>query len=597
MAKIPLPDTVSGGRACTKNLLKGNRQTQLMKLWRKIVSVLAGTMIAAGSVLAVASIMEPAPLSGSQAPGGAAFDLAAGRTATQGDVQGVLAWLDGVNALGAPTSDERTSAALAFGTLAELSGATPPSDQDFSASNLPADRALSADLAAQAAWVREGALTVLTAPNSTPSASGPNDPAVSAGAVVFAFDGVASRNTVAVADLEFRLSASSRSLVWTPRSQTDAFTALEPTDRVALKAAASDIPAPAYNWTASAQAELAARFDGGLLERDTLNLSMASQAFRNIRPSSADALNAELRFRQGADGSIGGVRETSEAARALAQGPSVDRQAAVRSLNWLDGQGPLPGPLAVHRMRAHAFDGALLPPSGAGGAPVPEASGASAFGLRTSDKGSLAAWFLVGGIGLSLSLVTVDALKGSRQRLYDSVRANPGLHVNELRRRLHMSPSSIEYHLSVLVGAGLIVAEDDGRYKRYYANGAGLGLNPSSPHSRNTLGALRRPHAVVLVRSLLAQPTGATSSALSRLLAIHESAAARRLDHLEEAGVLVSQRHGRSRIFQVRDPAAALRALSAVEEAPPLVATETMAPASPPESTPATQVGAAASSP
>jgi len=222
---------------------------------------------------------------------------------------------------------------------------------------------------------------------------------------------------------------------------------------------------------------------------------------------------------------------------------------------------------------------------------VPATSAGAGFSLRPPDKGTLAAWFLVGGIGLSLSLVTVDALKGSRQRLYDSIRASPGLHVNELRRRLHMSPSSIEYHLSVLVGAGLVVAEDDGRYKRYYANGAGLGLNPRSPHSRNTLGALRRPHAVVLVRALLARASGATASELCQLLSIHVSAAARRLDHLEDAGVLTSQRRGRSRIFQVRDPALALQALTAVEEAPPVVATAPTGPEQPEAPSPTVGVG------
>jgi DNA-binding transcriptional ArsR family regulator len=194
------------------------------------------------------------------------------------------------------------------------------------------------------------------------------------------------------------------------------------------------------------------------------------------------------------------------------------------------------------------------------------------------DKSSLAALLLVGGIGLSLSLVTVDALKGARQRLYDTIRASPGLHVNELRRRLRMSPSAVEYHLAVLTGAGLVVSEDDGRYKRFYANGAGLGLNPGAPNSRNALGALRRPHAVGLVRHLIESEQGATARELSRLLGIHESAVSRRLSHLEDGGLLVSQRTGRARVFRVRDRSAATRALTAVEEAPPIVATSLAAP-------------------
>src|SRR3990170_2366298 len=267
MRKIRLPARVPGGQPCTKNLLRGHHETQLMKLWRKIVSVLAGTMIAAGGVLAVAAIVETAPLGAAPMPGGGdtALGLPAARTATQGDAQAVSAWLDDVNAIGAPTPDERTSAALGAATLAELSGTAGPTNGSHAPDPPSTEWALRADFNAEEAAIQESALNVVAAANSTPNGSDVDDPAVSASALVFSFASIPPYDATRLANLESRLLTVAPSVVQATRSQADAFTAGEPTDRVALKAATSDLPAPAYNWTASAQAELETRFDGGAL--------------------------------------------------------------------------------------------------------------------------------------------------------------------------------------------------------------------------------------------------------------------------------------------------------------------------------------------
>jgi predicted transcriptional regulator len=369
-------------------------------------------------------------------------------------------------------------------------------------------------------------------------------------------------------------------LQWTASSPPPPMTVIEtsedaqatPTDLLALRATVAN-PAPGFeNITAAARAEIEARFNGGTLETDTLNQSLASQVLRATNPAEANAINAELRFRQHADGSFdnGDIRATAEACRALAMGDARDIRAAARALDYLDGLGPLPPEQAVWRLRAHGtaslVSGTTPPP------PLATGASDSAFGIGGGlssavgqNKAIASGIFLMGGIGLSLALVTVDALKGARRQLYDVIKGNPGLHVNELRRRLTMSPSSIEYHLSVLVGAGLVVSEEDGRYKRYYANGAGLGLNTRSPNSRNTLGALRRPHATEIVQHLMEAEGGVTAREVSRALTLHESAASRRMAHLERSGVLESQRDGRERRYQVRDRAAAMKALSLVE--------------------------------
>lgn len=562
-----------------------------MKLWRRIVSVIAGTMIATGGVLAAASVITAGPLGTTQGPGAApvVFDRTTSQVAFESDEAAVLAYLDQAATIPAPSLADRTQAAVAALGVTEAAGTPPPQapPSNGSASQwLSADAANGQDFDADGAPAQDKAAEVVGNDAASPSGAYDSDSRPLSGAVTVLLDSAGSADSDTQDRIFQSFGLNAYSVLNTPLVETRAYSDTEASDTLGLKGAATDPPASVANWTEAAAAELEARFDGATLEHDTLNVSLASQALREGAPLKADALNAELRYRQGTDGSFEDIRSTSEAARALALGGFADQQASIRALNWLDSKGTLTAPEAVYRLRAHAYDGMLIASASgatAGPPPAPATGGSDAsrsFGA-IAPSGMMAAglWFLAGGIGLSLSLVTVDALKGSRQRLYDTVRASPGLHVNELRRRLHMSPSSIEYHLSVLVGAGLVVAEDDGRYKRYYANGAGLGLNPRAPMSRNTLGALRRPHAVTLVRALADRGMPSAARDLARSLQLHESAVARRLAHLEDAGVLVSERQGRSRLYRLADPAAALKALAAVEEAPPVFSTTGPTPA------------------
>ncbi len=544
-------------------------------------------MIAAGGVIGAAAVLEGAgPTSTSEPHGtGLALNAQTARTAMGQDAQTVTAWLDGVG--GAPSLNDRTHAALAALAAAEITGSAPAGTAPGNATTAQyprSDYAVSGDLSSTSQW-RDKAASIVGDADATPAGAFQGDPSPLSTPVTVMVGSVQSADAQGQAQVEAFLAPPASSVLSTPYSNAQAVSAFEATDTLGLKASTSDPPASVANWTAAARGEIAKRQASGTLESDTVNISLASQSLRGSNPAAANALNGELRFRQAGDGSFGvtrgavsDVRSTAEAARALAIGTSDDRTAAISAINWLDAQGTLPASQAVYRLRAHAYDGMLASTNGGGAqeaSPAPTAAGGSFFPFvkGPSGLGALSLWLLAGGIGLSLSLVTVDALRGPRQRLYDTVRASPGLHVNELRRRLHMSPSSIEYHLAVLVGAGLVVAEDDGRYKRFYANGAGLGLNPRAPLSRNTLGALRRPHAVALVRALATRQAPATARDLARTLMLHESAVARRLAHLEDSGVLASERLGRSRLYRLADRSAALKALSAVEEAPPLVAT------------------------
>ena len=55
-----------------------------------------------------------------------------------------------------------------------------------------------------------------------------------------------------------------------------------------------------------------------------------------------------------------------------------------------------------------------------------------------------------------------------RKAVYNFVSRHPGLHLNELSRRLNIPVSAINYHLNYLKKIGIIVGRTEGRYIRYY---------------------------------------------------------------------------------------------------------------------------------
>jgi DNA-binding transcriptional ArsR family regulator len=546
-----------------------------MRLWRKIVSVLAGTMIAAGGIVGTLAVLEgTAPTStGSPDATGTSqwlFSEGPAEAAVSLDVEAVGGWLN-TTAAGGGTIDRQTAydAALASAAVAEVATTPPappyygqvreafePAVEDATAGGVQA----AADAhAITTAWNQDGTAGAVDANASA------GDRVVEVATVVLTTYALSSVGSTAAAD---EVVESSPEVKDTPVADVQGALQGAPTTSVARLALTPDPVASHANWTAGAADEVGARAAAGTLGDDTLSLALSSQVLHTEDPARAAAVNAELATRQRADGSFdGSIEATAESVRALAVSDlDSDRGAAARGLDWLDAQQGLAPAEATWRLRAHAVDSHL------GAVPGPQAmEGAAPFGLTLGGpaaKGVLSLLFLAGGIGLSLTLVTSDALKGARRRLYDTIRAEPGLHVNELRRRLRMSPSSVEYHLSVLIGAGLVVSEDDGRYKRFYANGAGLGLNPGSPNSRNAVGALRRPHATEIVQHLLERESG-TAREVSRALALHESAVSRRLDHLERSGLLTSARVGRERRYQVLERQAAIKALTLVEPSAP----------------------------
>ena len=56
-----------------------------------------------------------------------------------------------------------------------------------------------------------------------------------------------------------------------------------------------------------------------------------------------------------------------------------------------------------------------------------------------------------------------------RREIFNFLKANPGLHLRELQRRLKLPLTSLEHHLDYMVRKKVIYREKDGRFTRFYA--------------------------------------------------------------------------------------------------------------------------------
>ncbi len=60
----------------------------------------------------------------------------------------------------------------------------------------------------------------------------------------------------------------------------------------------------------------------------------------------------------------------------------------------------------------------------------------------------------------------------ARRRVHDAIQAEPGVHFQELSRRLQMGHGVLDHHLQKLVGAGLVVKRQAPRYTCFFPKGA-----------------------------------------------------------------------------------------------------------------------------
>jgi predicted transcriptional regulator len=88
----------------------------------------------------------------------------------------------------------------------------------------------------------------------------------------------------------------------------------------------------------------------------------------------------------------------------------------------------------------------------------------------------------------------------SRVTIYNYILKYPGLHRNELSRRINIPYTTLKYHLNHLVKRGVLVEKNDGKYIRYYIK------HKIGEIDKNILNLLRREPVRKIVMYLDAIP-------------------------------------------------------------------------------------------
>lgn len=139
-----------------------------------------------------------------------------------------------------------------------------------------------------------------------------------------------------------------------------------------------------------------------------------------------------------------------------------------------------------------------------------------------------------GVVGLFSRIRDDDLLENpSRRLLRDLVEQTPGIHHQELVRRLGKGKGGAEHHLHKLVDGGLLIGRVSGGYKCYWVPGQ------ATKTAVAAAPALKSPVAQGIVRLRLQQP-GISNADMARALAVRPATVHYHVERLRAAGVLTA---------------------------------------------------------
>ncbi|HEV8361018.1 MAG TPA: winged helix-turn-helix transcriptional regulator [Candidatus Thermoplasmatota archaeon] len=130
-------------------------------------------------------------------------------------------------------------------------------------------------------------------------------------------------------------------------------------------------------------------------------------------------------------------------------------------------------------------------------------------------------------------------MHGARENIYRLIKAEPGIHAHEVASRLTLGWGTTVYHLKLLERNGLVVARHEGRYKRFFVTGD-LHLQ-----HQEAVAMLRNATSRAIATTVASRP-GLIQKEVCEALGLSPSLASWHLQRLETAGVVRSERMGRS---------------------------------------------------
>lgn len=135
----------------------------------------------------------------------------------------------------------------------------------------------------------------------------------------------------------------------------------------------------------------------------------------------------------------------------------------------------------------------------------------------------------------------------NRKRIFETIRQNPGVHFRDLQRRTSMPIGVLSYHLEYLVERGLLTADKQESYTRYFPGGQ-LGRD-----KQRMLAALRQeiPRGIILF--LLMNP-GATHGQVLGSFTISGGTLSYHIKKLVSGGLIRIEKAGRESRMTVVEP-------------------------------------------
>lgn len=190
-------------------------------------------------------------------------------------------------------------------------------------------------------------------------------------------------------------------------------------------------------------------------------------------------------------------------------------------------------------------------------APAPERDTFTARWAATASAlaAAWALWRWLGGVGLFSRFDKDELLENPvRRRIVDAVEAHPGLHLEEMVRRLDLSRGQADHHLSRLVEGGLLVEHVAAGYRAYFRPGQ------FDAELREALVHLKTDGARELLEAARSQ-TQAGVRELARRTGLAPSTVSYHADRLEAVGLLESAIENRRKALSATDLAGRALAL------------------------------------
>ncbi len=142
-----------------------------------------------------------------------------------------------------------------------------------------------------------------------------------------------------------------------------------------------------------------------------------------------------------------------------------------------------------------------------------------------------------------------------RERIYNTVRAHPGLHLSKIARHADVGTNHAKYHLRVLEDEGLVSSRrSDGYWRFYPLEDADIGRKEMlKPQEKEWMSLLHR-RIPLRATVLLLRKREATATEIQNALDIAASTVHYHASKMTDAGLVDSYKDGRSRVYTLTDP-------------------------------------------